>query len=213
MAFNFKIDNIKYFNIYYRNAEGNPVSVRAALQNIREGGEEIIACLKTDKRMYVNTPQEVTLNIICNDGLYRTVTQLKSVENALPYVYFILESPKDVEYQQNREYFRIRGDYKGIYTVKLPDGNHSYSIKTYDISASGVSIIIPELIVTKEDASLKIVIDGREVSMGLQYVRSEKFEQGYRLAFKYSEISEQDRDYISRVCIKRQIAERRSSMD
>lgn len=207
MHFNFNLEDIKYLKILYRNNEGNPSTIKAAVKRINE--REIISCIKYDEDIPAKAPQEVTLSIICSDGLYRTKTKLKSIDYDDPYVFFILETPQGMEYQQNREYFRISGSFDCVYYVTDNNNTKCYTTKTVDISANGVSIMIPELVFSEAGSDIEIMLNERIIQAKVQYVRSEKLDEGYKVSFTYSNISDSDRDFISKVCIKKQLEQKR----
>lgn len=207
MHFNFNLEDIKYIKILYRNKDGNPSTVKAAVKTMNE--REIVSCIKYEENLTVPTPQDITLSIICGDGLYRTRTKLKSVDEDDPYIFFILETPQGMEYQQNREYFRINGSYDCVYYVTKDEETKCYTTKTVDISANGVSIIIPELIFSEEGSEIEIMLNERIIQAKVQYIRSEKIDEGYKISFTYINISNADRDNISKVCIKKQLEQKR----
>lgn len=206
MKFKFDLEDIKYIKILYKDTDDNPATIKAAIKRIDE--KEIFACSKFEEGLYIETPQEITLSIICGDGLYRTKTKLKSIENDEPYTFFALESPLGLEYQQNREYFRVSAQFPCIYTV----GSQEFKTQTCDISANGVSIVLPAHLITENDSMLALTFDGITIETQVRYVRSEKIEDGYKLSFTFTKISELDRDFISQVCIKKQLEQKRNSI-
>ena len=208
MKFNLSIENIKYVKILYANAEGNPVSVKAAIKKIDE--QEITTCLRYEEKFTIKTPQQITLSIVCSEGLYRTQTTLKSCSVEEPYIFLFLETPSSLEYQQNREYFRIPAEYDCMYYVKSDGQTESYTTKTLDISANGVSILLPNHIFSESESEIEMMVEERLICTKIRYIRSEKYENGYKLSFVYSDISNRDRDYISQVCIKKQLEEKRN---
>lgn len=208
MKFNLSIDNINYVKILYANKEGNPVSVKAAIKKI--GEREIIVCLKYEDDLNIKTPQPITLSIVCSEGLYRTRSILKSYSCEAPYVFLYIETPESLEYQQNREYFRIPVSYNCAYYVKNNGQPATFTTTTADISANGVSIILPVHVFSEEDAEIEMMVEERLVPAKIQYIRSEKIADGYKLSFKYTDISDKDKDYISQVCIKKQLEDKRN---
>ena len=207
MNFNFKLEDIRYVKILYKNADEQACVTKATIKRVSE--REILACVKYDDGLLVLTPQEVVLSIVCNDGLYRTKTVLKSVENDEPYVFFILEPPVGIEYQQNREYFRVSVKYNCIFKFEENGEIKEISAQTYDISANGVSIILSENLVTEALADIEIGINNQIVTAKVRYIRSEKFESGYKISLMFAKISEFDRDYISQTCLHKQLREQR----
>lgn len=210
MRFNIELENIKYIKILCTDADDKPCNIKAAIKKINE--REIIACTRFEENFSAKTPQNVTLSIICTDGLYRTKTKLKSVEDADPYLIFVLEAPQGLEYQQNREYFRVPVKYSCTYSLKVQDEIKHYNAETVDLSANGVSILLPEHITSNEECYLEILIEGIEIRTKVQYIRSEKTNEGYRISFKFSQITNQDQDFISKVCIQRQLEQKRNTI-
>ena len=210
MKFNFRLEDIKYVKILYRDANENPATIKAALKRINE--REIFACAKFNENIDIKTPQDVSLSIICHDGLYRTKTKLKSVENEPPYALFFLETPQGIEYQQNREYFRIPVNYKCIYKIEENDEKKEFRANVVDISANGISIELPTHSISEGASEIEIGINSKIVLAKIRYVRSEKTNNGYKISFAYTKISEQDRDLISQVCLQKQLEQRRNAI-
>lgn len=210
MKFNLNLEDIKYVKIVYRNSEDHPCTTKAALKRANE--HEFLACAKFEEGLDIETPQEITLSIICNDGLYRTRTILKSIENEEPYTFFVLNPPNGIEYQQNREYFRIPASFVCRFSAWTKDGEVDVETKTCDISANGVSVEMKENILPVGDSDLSIEINGITIKTRVRYVRTEVISDGYRHSFFFTNISNTDRDYISQVCIKKQLEQKRNSM-
>ena len=208
MRFNLDLKDIKYVKLLYKDDFGDMVTVKAALKNITE--REVTICSKFEDGCNIEFPQTVVLSIVCNDGLYKTKARLKSVENDEPYSFFYLETPEGVEYQQNREYFRIREARPCKYIVDNDGDDVELTGETYDISANGISIIVPSLVVSDAPAELNISMIDKDIKTKVAYVRSEKLDNGYKVSFSYLGMSTPDRDYISQFCIKKQLEQKRS---
>lgn len=207
MKFNLSIDNINYVKILYANAEGNPVSIKAAIKRIDE--REIVTCIKYEDDFSIKYPQTITLSIVCSEGLYRTKTILKSYSIQEPYILIYLETPNSLEYQQNREFFRVAASYKCVYYVNNNGQPAKFDTQTEDISANGVSIALPVHVFSEEEAEVEMMVEERLISAKIKYIRSEKTEDGYKLSFKFTNISNRDKDYISQICIQKQLEEKR----
>ena len=210
MKFNLSLENIKYIKISYKDLDNDPCTVKAAIKKMDD--REIIACAKFDEDLELKTPQEIVLSIVCNEGLYKTKTLLKKIENDAPYIFFIIAPPEGLEYLQNREYFRVKGEYNCIYNVVKNNEIKRIPCKTKNISANGVSIELPSHIMSEEDSVLEISIGGNTVTPKARYVRSEKHGSNYLLSFTYIQISEADRDIISKTCIQKQLEQKRNSI-
>ena len=210
MKFAFNIEDIKYAKILYRNKDASYSNTRVGIKRFDE--REILACSKFEDGLDINVPQEVSLSIICNDGIYKTKTTLKNVSNEEPYAFFTLATPLGIEYEQNREYFRVNAQYKCKYKLVNDDAVEEYEAYTVDISANGISIVLPQHKISENSAGLIIDINNRIIETKVRYVRSERINNGYKISFTYTKISENDRDYISQTCIQKQIEARRSSL-
>ena len=210
MKFNLDLNSVKYIKINYKDVNGNICSTKAALKRIDD--REILACRKFEDGIKVETPQNITLCVVCNDGLYQTKTVLKSVENDEPYTFFILETPAAIDYQQNREYFRVAVNYDCIFTTSSYYETRQLKAQTFDISANGISLIFPIHEISMEKAKLYITINNRDIEANLKFVRSEKVEKGYKFSFMFSKISTADQDFIAQTCIQKQLEQRRRSI-
>lgn len=210
MKFNFDLGDIKYIKISYKNASGEAHSIKAAIKSVNE--REITACSKFENDFDVATPQEITLSIISKDGLYKTNTTLKSFEKDEPYIFFFLNTPNGFEYQQNREYFRVPINIECTYVVKQNDNLTRIDANTVNLSANGICIKIPNLIVSEDYSCIKISILDKTIETKLKYIRSEKTSDGYFVSFTFDDLSESNRDLISQICIKKQLEQRRNSL-
>ena len=210
MKFNLNLNDIKYVKILYKNNLGNPSSTKAALKRANE--HEFLACSKFEEGLDIETPQIITLSIICDDGLYRTKTELKKIENDEPYTFFVLAPPNGIEYQQNREFFRVSADFDCKLSAWSSEGDINITTQTYDISANGISIIYSDKIDPVGDSDLSILINGIEIRTRVRFVRSEKINDKYKHSFFFTNISNNDKDFISQVCIKKQLEARRNSI-
>lgn len=210
MKFNFNIDDIRYIKISYKDINGEAHSIKAGIKNINE--REITACSKFENELEIETPQEITLNIVCKEGLYKTKTILKSVENDEPYAFFFLNTPQGFEYQQNREYFRVPINMDCVYSIRQDDELVRINAKTVNLSANGICICVPKPLVTEQDAYVSFSAGAKNIETRIRFIRSEKTNEGYNMSFAYVNISETDRDLISQICIKKQLEQKRSSL-
>ena len=210
MKFNLNLEDIKYIKILYKNYNETPCIIKAAIKSVNEC--EIIACSKFDDDLTIETPQEITLSVVCDNGLYRTKTKLKSIDNEDSYIFFTLETPQGMEYQQNREYFRVPAQYSCVYTISTEDKIKEFKTHTLDISANGISIFMPIHEISNEESTIEIKFNDISITPRIKYVRSEKVKGGYKLSFTYTAITNVDRDFISQVCIKKQLEKKRNSI-
>lgn len=210
MSFNLNLENILYMKIMYKDIYGDFCPVKSAIKSINE--KEMLICSKYIENLQIEFPQEIMLSIICNDGLYKTKATVRRMEKEEPYIFWFVETPQGLEYQQNREYFRIVAEYDCIYSLKTGENVEEIFSKTVNISANGVSITAEEYAVSNQDAALLININGRKIQTKIKFIRSDKIDDGYKLSFKFTDISEGDRDFISQTCIKKQLEDRRNAL-
>lgn len=209
MKFNFNIEDIKYVKISYKDNFGESHLVKAGIKNITE--REITVCSKFEDGLEIETPQEVSLNIVCKEGMYKTKTTLKSIENDEPYTFFFLTAPQGIEYHQDREYFRVALKMDCAYLVRHEGELLKIDAETVDLSANGICIRTSVLRVTEKDAYVSLKLGVKNLQVRVKYVRSEKVNNSYLMSFAFVNLAESDRDLISQICIKKQLEQRRSS--
>lgn len=209
MKFNLKDEEIKYIKISCTDIEGRALSARAVIKSLNS--REIIACAKFQENFYITTPQKISVNFVYSDGIYKTFSTLKTIENEAPYIFFILETPQEVNYEQNREYFRINADYNCTCTTK-EDGNYTeFNTKTVDLSANGVSILLnKELTIMPEE--ITIFINNTPVQTKVKHMRTEAFNNKYKASFSFIKISEKNQNLISQTCIQKQLEQKRNTL-
>lgn len=207
MKFNLDLDNINYLKIIYKNADDTTACTKAAIKRI--GEREIFACAKFEDDLEINTPQDVSLSFVCVNGLYRTNTTLKFIENDLPYVFFTLKTPEGLEYQQNREYFRIKMEENAILSYE----NTVVSCKTYDISASGVRLSIPEPLGKIDEVIIDLLFEPKNVRAKAKFIREENEDGILKAAFKFIDLPESSIDIISQKCIQKQLEYKRHNVN
>lgn len=206
MQFNLSLENIKYTKIVYKDREENTRFIKAAIRSMNEN--ELFACAKFEDGLDIQTPQEVSVSFICDNGLYRTNTILKSFQNEEPYVFLFLQVPQGIEYQQNREYFRVKMNENVI--VKF--NNSVKTCKLYDISANGVRLVLDENITFSENVELNILFDKNNVTAKARYVRTDNDDNILKASFYFTKISDNDVDFIAKKCIQIQLSNRRNSV-
>ena len=204
MKFKVKIDDIKYVKICYKDFNANLCRSKIGIKQMNE--KEILACGKFEDGLSIDVPQLVDMSIVCNDGLYRTKTKLLSFSNDEPYTFFRIETPHSIEYEQNREYFRVPVDFDCLYRI---NDTKEYRAKTVDLSANGISLTLPKYEISENDSEIYLFANGRKVNIQVRFVRCERLKNDYKLSFTYTKILESDRDFISQICIQKQLQERK----
>lgn len=204
MKFNLNFENINYIKIVYKNRDDETCCTKAAIKRI--GEREIFACAKFDEGINIQTPQDVTLSFICDNGLYRTNTVLKFIEPDEPYVFFTLKTPDELEFQQNREYFRV----KLTESAYIIHNGKIIPCKTCDISANGVRLILPEQINDLDEIVIDILFKPKDVRAKAKYVRTDDEDGIIKTSFQFIDLPESDVDIISQKCIQKQLEAKRN---
>ena len=172
------------------------------------GEREIIACAKFDDGLKVDTPQEVTLSFVCDNGLYRTNTELKYVNFEEPYILFVLKTPQGFEYQQNREYFRVKIDEDALLSFE----GKVIPCKTHDISANGVRLILPQKIEIPQNVVIDLLLRPKGIKAKAGFVRYDEEDEILKASFNFIGLPESTVDVISQLCIQKQLEYKRNAL-
>ena len=210
MKFNLSLNGRNYIKIVYKDNNDVTHCKKAAIKQM--GEREIFACAKFEEECSIKTPQEVMLSFICDNGLYRTTTTLKFIEINEPYVFFALKTPQGLEYQQNREYFRVRLREDAILSFKENGKNIILPCKTHDISANGVRLELERKIDTIEPVIIDLLFSPKSVKAKAELVRTDNDDGIYKASFHFLNLPEADVDIISQICIQKQLEYKRNSL-
>lgn len=206
MKFNLKNENVNYIKILYNDNEGFTHCTKASVKRINE--HEIFACSKFEDGLYLDTPQDVAVSFVCDNGLYRAATVLKSVENEEPYAFFAIETPDEIEYQQNREYFRV----KMQEDVILSFADAAIPCKIYDISANGIKLKLDRNIAIPKNVKINMLFAPKNIETNAKYIRTDEENENLLASFHFVDLSESDRDKISQRCFQKQLEDKRHSI-
>ena len=206
MKFNLNLENINYIKIVYSDSAGVGHYAKVAIKRL--GEKEIFACMKYEKELQISIPQEVSISFACDNALYTAKTTLKMVENDDPYIFFTLKTPDEIEYRQNREYFRVKMNEDVI----LSFSGTVLPCKIHDISANGIRLCLDKEIEIPENVMINILFPQRNVKTKAKYVRIDKEDDILKASFYYINLSEHDRDIISQRCIQKQLSDKRRSI-
>lgn len=210
MDFNLKIEEINYLKFSYKGEEEEIKDFHAIVKSYNDRG--LIAYAKNKNTLTINLPQTTSLSFVCNDGIYKAQSTLKSIEIEEPYVIFVFEKPQSITHEQNRNFFRIPATFDCTYKITENDGIKEYRAQSIDISANGISLLIPNAEHSKNFSSITIFLNGKNIQANINYIRSEKYNNGYKYSFAFTQISEKDQDFISQFCFQKQLEKRRNAL-
>lgn len=207
MKFNLKPESINYIKINYKDTNNFLHVTKAGVKRI--DSREIYASTKYEEDLHVNTPQEVELSFISDDGLYKTKTDLKYISKEEPYIFFSLKTPLEIEYFQNREYFRVKIEEDVIMTFIQNNEVKRITGKTHDISANGICVEISDYLEFPEEINITILFDKKEIKTKAKYIRTDTEDKLFKASFHFIDLKESDLDFISQFCIKTQLENKR----
>lgn len=210
MKFSLKRADINYATISYKDNNNSPCTTRIGIKEL--DSSIILATAKFKDDFFVITPQEVLLKFVCDDGIYHAKTDLISFFNEIPYVFFRLSTPQEVEYQQKREFFRVVAQYDCIFKLKNNDTESDYKSKTIDVSAGGISILVPSEAIAKSISEITLKINNNYIKTKVIYVRSSNFDNSVKASFQFNNITDKDREFITQACLQKQLEERRKTL-
>jgi len=205
MKFDLNLEEINYIKFLYKDRYNFSHYIKAAIQKLED--KYLFAGVKSEKNIIIETPQEVVLSFISDNGLYKSTTTLNFVryDEQEQYLFFSLIVPKEVEYQQNREYFRVEIHEKAELTQKNESKAINVPAEIHDISANGVRIVLPETIsfAEGEEVNLKLFFPQKEIITTAQFVRTDEDDNQFKASFHFTNLNTKDLDFISRLCLKK----------
>ncbi len=210
MKLNVNTENIKYIKISYKDNDDFTHMIKAVIKNINE--RDIYACTKYEEYIYPKTPQEVNISVATDNGLYRAKTTLKSIQKEDKYIYFSLKNPEDFLFEQKREYFRVKLNENALVRYEENENVKQVSGETYDISANGVRLVLDRKIPFPETVQISLFLPQRTITAEARYVRYDEEDNIIKASFSFVNMKELDIDYISQICLKKQLEERRNSI-
>ena len=212
MKFNLDVNNINYIKFVYKDADGFAHYVKASIKRLND--REIFVCSKYEDNVHIDTPQDIELSFACDNGLYKSNTELKFVEKDSPFVFFTIKTPENIEYHQNREYFRVKLN-EDVLILYKTENEKPVNIKgeIYDLSANGVRITVDknENISLPDIVQIVLYLSGKNIETQAKFIRAEDDEKCKRIAFNFIDLKESSADYISQICFKKQLENKRKN--
>ena len=210
MKFDINIENVNYLKINYRDKNDFAHCIKSAIRLISES--EILASAKFEDNINITAPQEIELSIACDNGLYKTKAKLKRIEFEDPYILFSIKKPEEMEFLQNREYFRVKIQENANISFKRDEKEINIGALTYDLSAKGVRIELDENVEFSEEVNLSLFLQNRIINTNAHYIRTDTDDNIIKASFQFIDISDADLDFISQICFKKQLEERRKNL-
>lgn len=207
MEFNITTGDINYVKLIFNDIENNSHCIKSDVKLISD--RIVVLCIKYEDALEIPIPQEVNLNIVCENGLYSTTTTLQALDKQPPYIFFTVRTPQGLSFRQNREYFRVKMEGDVVLYYIYNNRTNRINAKLYDISASGVKIVLPERINIPQGANLEIYFAERTINLKAEFLRFDDDDNILKAAFKYIDIPDEAVNFISQKCIKKQLENRR----
>ena len=207
MRLDFDINSINYIKIIYKDENDFPHCIKAGVRDINK--HSIYASAKFDDNLYIKTPQNIELGIITDTGLYKAYSELRYITNEPPYVFFLIEMPDNMEYHQDREFFRVKMDENVTISYVENEQEKQISCETYDISANGVRLVLDSHTDYPEFVTITLHLPNKDIVTEAKYIRTDNDDNILKESFSYINIKEADLDYISQICLKKQLEQRR----
>lgn len=203
-------NEVKYLKIYYQDSFGTLHVTKSTLKNYNE--MNFVAIFKYDNQTIFKVSQDMRIDFVCLDGLYKSNAELIETRKEDIYQILIFKTPQKYEYQQTREYFRVKASILCKCFYNDENSIESQMGKTFDISANGVAISFDKKINPNSIFKMLICLSDKEISIPLKYIRHEIIDDGSIYSYAYENLLEEERDIISKWCIKKQLAERSKLM-
>lgn len=211
MKLNLNIDNVNYIKITYKDKNEFTHCIKAYLKRLDE--REILASAKFDDDLFIPTPQEVMLSIACDNGLYKSSTTLKYITKEEPYIFFALKSPEDIDYQQKREFFRVKINESALISYNTEsDKTKNIPCETFDLSGNGVRLTIDEKYNLPETVHLTLYLPKKIIETDAKYIRTDEEDKILKASFSFMNLQESDLDCISQICFQKQLEARRKAL-
>ena len=203
------INKLKSIKISYVAVSGEKLCIVTEFRSCNRG--RIVTRIANEKLVSGLTEKTVDVLIVCEEGLYLAQTDIENVRRDDEFTYIYLKTPDLMTRQQNREYFRVNAPFDCTITL-IRDGKLcNYNVTTIDISAGGISCLLPENFKIEQNPKITIYLD-KFITIEVEYKRTEVIGRFFKYSFKYVNISNKDRDMISQACIKKQLEMRRNAL-
>lgn len=211
MKFNLDSEAINYIKITYKDKQGFAHCIKTAVRFMNTF--EILTSAKIESDLSIDTPQDIDIAIACNNGLYKAKSNLIKTERENPYILFSIKKPEEISYQQNREFFRVKLQ-ESANIIFENDNNQITKISalTYDISANGVRIELENNFSFPERVRILLLLPKKTIDVKAKYIRTDNDDGIIKVSFQFENIAENDLNYISQVCFKKQLEERRKNL-
>ena len=204
------LKDVNYLKFSFTDNKGKKHDVKACIIKISES--KIHAKSNVNELLKIDKPQEIYLNLVCSNGLYTTTTTLNKINNIYREANFILTLPNEFVYKQDREYFRVKIEKDAILTFRQDNIINHIPAKINDLSASGVKIDLKVVIDIPDNVALNLLLETKEIKTNAKFIRIETEHNTVSAAFQFTDLSDVNKDFISKTCIQKQLQDRRKSL-
>jgi len=201
------MNDVNYIKIIFNDENNIPNCIKAGVRDISRS--IIYASAKFEEDISITTPKYVELGIITDTGLYKAHSELKRVIKEPPYTFFEVKTPESLEFSQNREFFRVRMNENATISYTSNGQEKQIACETYDISANGVRLIVDSLIDIPDVAKITLHMPDKDLITESKLVRTDNDDNTLKVSYHYTFIKESDLDYISKICLKKQLENRK----
>lgn len=199
MKFDLDIDKIEYLKILLKK-DNNYFLQKAMINTITD--TELVASFSVTEKFNIEYPQNVRLSIVAVNGMYYADTILKAARKEISSYLIFLQKPKEIEYRQKRDFFRINSKETAI----LKFNGKIIDCFTENVSASGVCLRLSSQIEIPDEVYLELYFKDIRICTKAKLIRVERCNVREVLAaFTFVNMSTQDEDLISKFCIQKQL--------
>ena len=210
MKFNIKLERVNYIKIFLNDEQDDSSVIKCGIRKIEN--KEIIAFTKSNDNLKELVQKPVKVIFVCDDGVYSVKTRVKKIEKAEPYLILIIEEPEEMDFEQKREFFRVQTSIDCVCETSVEGYGAKYLGKILNLSANGVSVLFENYFIVNKTCEISFTLENKRFTLNASYVRSENYEGGYKIAFSFMKVSESDKDFISRVCLQKQLENKRKNL-
>ena len=210
MKLDIDVEKVNYIKILYKDKDNFTHCIKAALKSLNE--REIIASAKFEEGFLIDVPQDVAISIACDNGLFKATTQLKFVTKEEPYLIFNIVTPQEIDYQQKREFFRVKINENALIKYVSDGEIVNIACETFDLSGNGVRLVIDKNYSLPEKVQLVLYLPRKTIETDAKYIRTDEEDKILKASFSFENLKDVDLDCITQICFQKQLELRRKTL-